>query len=433
MRRDLFVFSDALWVVASHCGRRCLDVATAPFRSGSLRDLRRLAEQPLGRQRAVVRQGGAAPRKRCLDNCALALGGTVRLHHRVCNGNQADRLVSPAPLPRMGDSLPRSAGLDCASHRSFAGLRNPGHHDPAMVAKPGVRPRAVPSIQFHTRRNDSLENLVPGTRLQDTYRLAPLVQHGRVDRYGHARRIPGARLRRDDAGSEGRADRCDWHVVLGSLDLSHDTASVAAHAGSRRRSPVLAGLWNPHPPRRAWRRDNAQSPGGLGKTTHPPVRLGRGGERRHDDARSAIVFQPAGRRFARRSQIRNGGYLLLGFTAARDSRVAQFQYRPRSKSHVLPLSDVVAIPEANKSIKSWNHAARARPLYLVCPAKSARSFREFERDQVAHGNPATVFRKWGVPLLWVYPYHLVEAWQNAEWPPSRVDRLSPRQQEQPVP
>jgi hypothetical protein len=61
------------------------------------------------------------------------------------------------------------------------------------------------------------------------------------------------------------------------------------------------------------------------------------------------------------------------------------------------------------------------------------AFREYERALVAHGNPATVYRKWGVPLLWVYPYHLVEAWQNAEWPPSRVDRLSPRQQEQPVP
>ena len=53
------------------------------------------------------------------------------------------------------------------------------------------------------------------------------------------------------------------------------------------------------------------------------------------------------------------------------------------------------------------------------------AFRENERDLIAHGEPATVFRKWGVPLLWVYPYHLVEAWQNGEWPPSPADRPVP--------
>ena len=61
------------------------------------------------------------------------------------------------------------------------------------------------------------------------------------------------------------------------------------------------------------------------------------------------------------------------------------------------------------------------------------AFREDERDLIAHGEPATVFRKWGVPLLWVYPYHFVEAWQNGDWPPSPAERPSPRQEEQPVP
>jgi hypothetical protein len=61
------------------------------------------------------------------------------------------------------------------------------------------------------------------------------------------------------------------------------------------------------------------------------------------------------------------------------------------------------------------------------------AFRASERDLVAHGNPATVFRSWGVPLLWVYPYQLVEGWQSGEWPPSRGEPPSPRQEEQPVP
>jgi Dolichyl-phosphate-mannose-protein mannosyltransferase len=61
------------------------------------------------------------------------------------------------------------------------------------------------------------------------------------------------------------------------------------------------------------------------------------------------------------------------------------------------------------------------------------AFRASESNLIAHGEPAAVFTKSGVPLLWVYPYHLVEAWQNGEWPPSRVDRLSPGQQEQHAP
>jgi len=45
------------------------------------------------------------------------------------------------------------------------------------------------------------------------------------------------------------------------------------------------------------------------------------------------------------------------------------------------------------------------------------AFRASERDLIAHGQPAAVFTKWGVPLLWVYPYRLMEAWERGDWPP----------------
>ena len=45
------------------------------------------------------------------------------------------------------------------------------------------------------------------------------------------------------------------------------------------------------------------------------------------------------------------------------------------------------------------------------------AMRQMERDLIAHGHPAKVFSKWGVPLLWVFPYHEVEAWQSGKWPP----------------
>jgi hypothetical protein len=40
--------------------------------------------------------------------------------------------------------------------------------------------------------------------------------------------------------------------------------------------------------------------------------------------------------------------------------------------------------------------------------------REMERDLISHGRPAKVYLKWGVPLLWVFPYRDVEAWQRGE-------------------
>jgi hypothetical protein len=45
------------------------------------------------------------------------------------------------------------------------------------------------------------------------------------------------------------------------------------------------------------------------------------------------------------------------------------------------------------------------------------AMRQMERDLIAHGHPAKVFSRWGVPLLWVFPYHEVEAWQSGSWPP----------------
>jgi hypothetical protein len=36
------------------------------------------------------------------------------------------------------------------------------------------------------------------------------------------------------------------------------------------------------------------------------------------------------------------------------------------------------------------------------------AFLPTERELVAHGHPATTFEKWGVPLLWVFPYSEVE-------------------------
>jgi hypothetical protein len=37
------------------------------------------------------------------------------------------------------------------------------------------------------------------------------------------------------------------------------------------------------------------------------------------------------------------------------------------------------------------------------------AFQKFERNLIAHGRPARVYLKWGVPLLWVFPYRDVEA------------------------
>jgi 4-amino-4-deoxy-L-arabinose transferase-like glycosyltransferase len=52
------------------------------------------------------------------------------------------------------------------------------------------------------------------------------------------------------------------------------------------------------------------------------------------------------------------------------------------------------------------------------------ALREMERDLIAHGHPAKVVVKWGVPLLWVFSYRDVEAWQRGEMPRGvRVDSL----------
>jgi 4-amino-4-deoxy-L-arabinose transferase-like glycosyltransferase len=45
------------------------------------------------------------------------------------------------------------------------------------------------------------------------------------------------------------------------------------------------------------------------------------------------------------------------------------------------------------------------------------AFRKMERDLIAHGHPAKVYSRWGVPLLWIFPYAEVEAWQSGKWPP----------------
>ncbi|GAC1468693.1 MAG: hypothetical protein NVSMB9_11610 [Isosphaeraceae bacterium] len=52
------------------------------------------------------------------------------------------------------------------------------------------------------------------------------------------------------------------------------------------------------------------------------------------------------------------------------------------------------------------------------------AFRKMERDLIAHGHPARVFDKWGVPLLWVFPYRDVEVWQGDKLPSrAGTDRL----------
>jgi hypothetical protein len=60
------------------------------------------------------------------------------------------------------------------------------------------------------------------------------------------------------------------------------------------------------------------------------------------------------------------------------------------------------------------------------------AFGELGRGLIAHGHPAQVFSKWGVPLLWVFPYRDVEAWQSGELPP-RVGGSAHRQSRQSVP
>jgi len=60
------------------------------------------------------------------------------------------------------------------------------------------------------------------------------------------------------------------------------------------------------------------------------------------------------------------------------------------------------------------------------------AFQVMEEVLIAHGHPAKVFIKWGVPLLWVFPYADVEAWRSEELP-RRVDRLRRRQSRRQVP
>ena len=51
-------------------------------------------------------------------------------------------------------------------------------------------------------------------------------------------------------------------------------------------------------------------------------------------------------------------------------------------------------------------------------------FRALERHLVAYGKPAKLFIKCGVPLLWVFPYREVEAWQREEPPFDRAKSSS---------
>jgi 4-amino-4-deoxy-L-arabinose transferase-like glycosyltransferase len=39
-------------------------------------------------------------------------------------------------------------------------------------------------------------------------------------------------------------------------------------------------------------------------------------------------------------------------------------------------------------------------------------FRPLQRELIDHGHPATLYSKWGVPLLWVFPYREVDAWEK---------------------
>jgi hypothetical protein len=58
------------------------------------------------------------------------------------------------------------------------------------------------------------------------------------------------------------------------------------------------------------------------------------------------------------------------------------------------------------------------------------AFRAVERELVAHGNPATVYAKWGVPLVWVYPYQLVEDQQRGHEPRPARPAVEPLANEQ---
>jgi hypothetical protein len=44
------------------------------------------------------------------------------------------------------------------------------------------------------------------------------------------------------------------------------------------------------------------------------------------------------------------------------------------------------------------------------------AFGDLDRALVARGHPAVVYAKWGVPLLWVFPYGEVEDWQGGPGP-----------------
>ena len=48
--------------------------------------------------------------------------------------------------------------------------------------------------------------------------------------------------------------------------------------------------------------------------------------------------------------------------------------------------------------------------------KTAPGGSALDRDLIAHGHPATVYRKWGVPLLWVFPFSDIEAWEKSALP-----------------
>ena len=211
----------------------------------------------------------------------------------------------------------------------------------------------------------------------------------------------------------GREDTAGVAVPC-SLGVSHDPAGLAAYARSRRSPSVPAGLRHARPAGRP-RGGIARAPSGrLGSIADRPGGHRRRLERRAHDARAAILLQPLDRRIAGCGEPGHGADLLLGLASAGDPRLAELAHDDRSESEVFTLSDFLALSPSDTSLAPGILPYEPGQWTWYVMQNRPGAMPKLERDLIAHGHPAKVFSKWGVPLLWVFPYHEVEAWQSGK-------------------
>ncbi len=193
----------------------------------------------------------------------------------------------------------------------------------------------------------------------------------------------------------------------------------AAHPRPRRRSPVLAcvrrlGVGCGF--RRQESRELAAKALGMG--------LGygrlRGSNGQHNClcASTVELLLAARWRAQRRCQTWHGANLLLGLALQPSSRLDQQQHPSGAKVRFASYpTSWFYLRKAGKLKPDFLPTDPGRFAYYILQNRPG-AFRSLDRYLLAHAKPLYVFKKWGVPLLWVFPYSEVEAWQNSQASPS---------------